>query len=55
MVDLRKELTHGEGLEIIPVVGPDGTVAVLRSDVHVPIRPAVVGAGGENEGFGAAE
>ena len=42
-----KELTHGEGLEIIPVVGPDGTVAVLRSDVHVPIRPAVVGTGGE--------
>ena len=42
-----KELTHGEGLEIIPVVGPDGTVAVLRSDVHVPIRPAVVGRGGE--------
>ena len=23
-------------------VAPDGTVAVLRSDVHVPIRPAVV-------------
>jgi dipeptidyl aminopeptidase/acylaminoacyl peptidase len=42
-----KELTHGEGLEIIPVVAPDGTVAVLRSDAHVPIRPAVVEAGGE--------
>jgi dipeptidyl aminopeptidase/acylaminoacyl peptidase len=42
-----RELTHGDGLEIIPVVAPDGTVAVLRSDVHVPIRPSVVGAGGE--------
>jgi dipeptidyl aminopeptidase/acylaminoacyl peptidase len=40
-------LTHGEGLEMIPAIGPDGTVAVLRSDVHVPIRPAVVGASGE--------
>jgi dipeptidyl aminopeptidase/acylaminoacyl peptidase len=40
-------LTHGDGLEMIPAIGPDGTVAVLRSDVHVPIRPAVVGAGGE--------
>ncbi|HEX4308991.1 MAG TPA: prolyl oligopeptidase family serine peptidase [Acidobacteriaceae bacterium] len=41
-----RELTHGDGLEIVPAIGPDGTVAVLRSDVHVPIRPAVVGAGG---------
>jgi dipeptidyl aminopeptidase/acylaminoacyl peptidase len=40
-------VTHGEGLEMIPAIGPDGTIAVLRSDVHVPIRPAVVGAGGE--------
>jgi dipeptidyl aminopeptidase/acylaminoacyl peptidase len=44
---LPRELTHGDGLEMIPVVAPDGTVAVLRSDVHVPIRPAVVGSGGE--------
>ncbi|HEY1501968.1 MAG TPA: prolyl oligopeptidase family serine peptidase [Acidobacteriaceae bacterium] len=41
-----RELTHGDGLEIVPAIAPDGTVAVLRSDVHVPIRPAVVGAGG---------
>ncbi len=40
-------LTHGDGLEMIPVIAPDGTVAVLRSDAHVPIRPAVVGANGE--------
>jgi dipeptidyl aminopeptidase/acylaminoacyl peptidase len=32
---------------MIPVIAPDGTVAVLRSDVRVPIRPAVVGTGGE--------
>ena len=42
-----RELTHGEGLEVVPVIAPDGTVAVLRSDARVPIRPAVVGAGGE--------
>jgi len=42
-----RELTHGDGLEMIPVIAPDGTVAVLRSDAHVPIRPAVVGANGE--------
>jgi len=42
-----RALTHGDGLEMIPVIAPDGTVAVLRSDVRVPIRPAVVGAGGE--------
>jgi dipeptidyl aminopeptidase/acylaminoacyl peptidase len=42
----QRELTHGDGLEIVPAIAPDGTVAVLRSDVHVPIRPAVVGAGG---------
>ena len=42
-----RELTHGDGLEMIPAIAPDGTVAVLRSDAHVPIRPAVVGANGE--------
>ncbi len=41
------ELTHGDGLEMIPVIAPDGTVAVLRSDPRVPIRPAVVGRDGE--------
>jgi len=42
-----RALTHGDGLEMIPAIAPDGTVAVLRSDVRVPIRPAVVGVGGE--------
>ena len=37
-----RELTHGDGLEIIPVVEPDGTVAVLRSDARLPLRPAIV-------------
>lgn len=41
-----KEITHGDGLEVEPVVAPDGTIAVLRSDAHVPIRPAVVASGG---------
>jgi dipeptidyl aminopeptidase/acylaminoacyl peptidase len=42
-----RELTHGEGLEVIPAIEPDGMVAVLRSDARVPIRPAVLGANGE--------
>jgi len=43
----QHELTHGDGLEMIPVIAPDGTVAVLRSDPRVPIRPAVVGSDGQ--------
>jgi dipeptidyl aminopeptidase/acylaminoacyl peptidase len=42
-----KALTHGEGIEVYPAVASDGTVAVLRSDAHIPIRPAVVSASGE--------
>ncbi len=41
-----RELTHGDGLEVMPAVEPDGTVAVLRSDVQEPLRPAVVDADG---------
>lgn len=38
-----QELTRGEGIETQPVVASDdATVAVLRSDAHVPIRAAVV-------------
>lgn len=41
------ELTHGTGIETYPVVASNNqTVAVLRSDARVPIRPAIVGAGG---------
>jgi len=41
-----RQLTHGAGLEVIPAVEADGTIAVLRSDVQAPVRPAVVGADG---------
>jgi dipeptidyl aminopeptidase/acylaminoacyl peptidase len=41
------ELTHGDGLEVVPAIAPDGTVAVLRGDAKVPIRPAVVKSNGE--------
>jgi dipeptidyl aminopeptidase/acylaminoacyl peptidase len=41
-----RELTHGDGLEVMPVFEADGTVAVLRSDVQAPLRAAVVGANG---------
>ena len=37
-----RELTHGDGIEVMPAIAPDGTVAVLHSDARVPIRPAVV-------------
>jgi dipeptidyl aminopeptidase/acylaminoacyl peptidase len=35
-------LTAGDGIETHPVVAGDGTIAVLRSDVRLPIRAAVV-------------
>lgn len=37
------ELTHGTGLETAPVVASDNhTVAILRSDAKIPMRPAIV-------------
>ena len=41
-----RELTRGSGIEVFPVLGSDGTVAVLRSDMRMPMRPAVL-VGGE--------
>jgi dipeptidyl aminopeptidase/acylaminoacyl peptidase len=41
-----QQLTSGSGIEAFPVIGSDGAVAVLRSDMRVPMRPAFV-AGGE--------
>lgn len=39
--------TSGEGIETQPVVASDNrTVAVLRSDARIPMRPAVLGASG---------
>ena len=35
-------VTLGNGIETHPVVANDGTIAVLRSDVHVPLRAAVL-------------
>lgn len=41
------ELTRGTGIETHPVIASnDRTVAVLRSDARIPIRPAIIGAGG---------
>ncbi len=41
-------LTHGEGIETQPVVAADSqTVAVLRSDARIPIRPAILTSSGE--------
>jgi dipeptidyl aminopeptidase/acylaminoacyl peptidase len=38
-----ESVTAGEGIETQPVVASDGlTVAVLRSDARLPIRPAVI-------------
>lgn len=40
--------THGTGIETQPVVAGDNrTVAVLRSDARIPIRPAIVGDSGK--------
>ncbi|MFY9528404.1 MAG: prolyl oligopeptidase family serine peptidase [Candidatus Acidiferrales bacterium] len=41
-------LTRGSGIETAPVVASDNhTIAVLRSDARLPMRPAVVADGGE--------
>ena len=42
-----RELTHGDGIEVIPAIEASGAVAVLHSDAHLPVRPAVVGNNGE--------
>lgn len=42
-----RELTQGNGLEVEPVIEASGAVAVLRSDAHLPMRPAVVSSTGE--------
>ncbi len=37
-----QQLTQGEGIEVSPALAADGTLAVLHSNAHVPMRPAVV-------------
>jgi dipeptidyl aminopeptidase/acylaminoacyl peptidase len=41
-----RQLTQGEGIEVSPALAADGTLAVLHSDAHVPMRPAVVSSNG---------
>jgi dipeptidyl aminopeptidase/acylaminoacyl peptidase len=40
-----EQLTSGNGIETQPVVASDGAIAVLRSDVRLPIRAAVASGG----------
>jgi dipeptidyl aminopeptidase/acylaminoacyl peptidase len=42
-----KQLTSGDGIEVLPVMTASGGVAVLRADARVPIRPAFVAKNGE--------
>jgi dipeptidyl aminopeptidase/acylaminoacyl peptidase len=45
-VGAPEALSNGDGIETQPVIASDGTtVAVLRSDAHVPIRAAALGDG----------
>jgi len=41
-----RQLTHGRGIEVIPVLSRNSTLAVLRSDARLPLRPAIVSAHG---------
>jgi dipeptidyl aminopeptidase/acylaminoacyl peptidase len=41
-----RQLTRGEGIEVSPAVGADGTLVVLHSDAHLPMRPAIVSSNG---------
>jgi len=46
--DAPAALTRGDGIETHPVVGSDDrTVAVLRSDTRIPMRPAVLSEAGQ--------
>ncbi len=42
-----KQLTKGDGIEVFPVMTSTGSVAVLRADARIPIRPALVATKGE--------
>lgn len=47
-----RELTHDSGIETQPVVAGDNrTVAVLRSDARIPVRPAVLTDSGQIHDF----
>jgi dipeptidyl aminopeptidase/acylaminoacyl peptidase len=42
-----KQLTKGEGIEVFPVITATGSVATLRADARIPIRPALVATNGD--------
>src|SRR5260370_19563911 len=42
-----RQLTSGDGIEVLPVMTASGSVAVLRADARVPIRPALVASNGD--------
>jgi dipeptidyl aminopeptidase/acylaminoacyl peptidase len=42
-----KQLTKGDGIEVFPVITATGSVAVLRADARIPIRPALVANNGD--------
>jgi len=42
-----KQLTKGDGIEVFPVITATGSVAVLRADAQIPIRPALVASSGD--------
>ena len=42
-----RQLTSGDGIEVLPVMTAGGSVVVLRADARVPIRPALVANNGE--------
>jgi len=44
-----RQLTGGDGIEVEPSVTTSNTIAVLRSDARLPIRPAVLREGGRLE------
>lgn len=37
-----QELTHGDGIETVPAIASDGTVAMVRMDARVPAHAAVL-------------
>jgi dipeptidyl aminopeptidase/acylaminoacyl peptidase len=42
-----RQMTQGEGIEAFPTLASDGTLAVLRSDPRIPMRPATVAGSGQ--------
>jgi dipeptidyl aminopeptidase/acylaminoacyl peptidase len=45
--DAPHALTHGDGIEVFPVITASGAVAALRADARIPIRPALIATNGD--------